>query len=1026
MVKGRENNKKKNPKKRRGFMKKTIISLFILLALQLFVPAIILAQADSIVVNFPGSGENINTASTYSIVWSTVGTIPDVKIEYSLDGGTSWNVIAYTTSNTGSYSWSVPYTTSFNCLIRVSDVDGSPVGVSGTFSIVDDGVPRIRVTSPNGGETLTALSTHTITWETTGILVFPGVENIKIEYSTDDGDTWVEVVASTENDGSYDWTVPNSPSTECRVRVSEFDGDPVDSSDSLFEIVGAGTDSLNLTFPNGGETLPGGQTQTITWTSTGSISNVKIEYSTDNGTSWKIITSATGNDGSYVWQVPSIESNECLVRISDALDGSPSEQSAGIFSIVLAGTETINVTNPNGSNNFLIGTTDEITWTSTGTIDNVRIQYSTNNGSSWTEIIDSTTNDGSYYWLIPNTPSTQCLVRISDAADGTPADTSDSVFTIMYPQPGISIGSPSGGESWEVGKQHDITWITSGTVGNVKIEYSTNNKSTWNTITNSTANDGSYTWTIPNAPSSDCYIRISEAADGDPTATNMNPFSIISGPEDAEISINRTTLYFASMKLHTVKTPDQKIIVDNNSDVATLRWGAAVNDEATWLRIDTVSGLNSGMITVSVHTRWMEVGTYTGTITISADEATTSPQTVNVTLTVYPSQGDSAPFGSFETPQDGSTVMSSIPVSGWVLDDIGVDEVTIYRSAVPAEGDGMVYVGDAVLVDGARPDVEQLYPTYPASYKAGWGYMMLTNFLPNGGNGTFTLYAYAEDETDHEVLLGSKTITCDNANAVKPFGAIDTPEQGGEASGSSSRNNGWVLTPMPNKIPGNGSTILVYIDGVLLGNVNYGYYREDIASLFPGYANSNAAHGYFDIDTTAYSNGLHTIQWTAADNAGNSDGIGSRYFVTIQNPGYNRTASVSTSKKRFRSLSQLVMVPVDRANTVGLKTGYRKGVKPHRADVDYDGTVQVTLKQDNRLELHLFQGKGYRNCDGYMVVGEQLRMLPAGSTLDRKRGIFYWHAGTGFFGEYELMFVVEDVSGKITKRPVKVSIVSKY
>lgn len=35
--------------------------------------------------------------------------------------------------------------------------------------------------------------------------------------------------------------------------------------------------------------------------------------------------------------------------------------------------------------------------------------------------------------------------------------------------------------------------------------------------------------------------------------------------------------------------------------------------------------------------------------------------------------------------------------------------------------------------NGARADITAAYPTYPASYKAGWGYMLLTNFLPRGG-----------------------------------------------------------------------------------------------------------------------------------------------------------------------------------------------------------------------------------------------------------------------------------------------------
>nr|NIM13762.1 hypothetical protein [Candidatus Aminicenantes bacterium]NIM80428.1 hypothetical protein [Candidatus Aminicenantes bacterium]NIN19821.1 hypothetical protein [Candidatus Aminicenantes bacterium]NIN43697.1 hypothetical protein [Candidatus Aminicenantes bacterium]NIN86447.1 hypothetical protein [Candidatus Aminicenantes bacterium] len=37
------------------------------------------------------------------------------------------------------------------------------------------------------------------------------------------------------------------------------------------------------------------------------------------------------------------------------------------------------------------------------------------------------------------------------------------------------------------------------------------------------------------------------------------------------------------------------------------------------------------------------------------------------------------PFGSFDTPIDGSTVASSIAVTGWALDDTGIDNVKIYR-----------------------------------------------------------------------------------------------------------------------------------------------------------------------------------------------------------------------------------------------------------------------------------------------------------------------------------------------------------
>ena len=158
-----------------------------------------------------------------------------------------------------------------------------------------------------------------------------------------------------------------------------------------------------------------------------------------------------------------------------------------------------------------------------------------------------------------------------------------------------------------------------------------------------------------------------------------------------------------------------------------------------------------------------------------------------------------------------------------------------------------------VMTEGARPDVARQHPDYPHNTQAGWGYMMLTNFLPNGGNGTYIIEAVATDYEGKQTSLGTKTIYCDNANAVKPFGALDEPTQGGTASGSAFVNWGWALTPQPNSIPSDGSTINVYVDGVYQGHPTYNQYRQDIADLFPGYMNSNGAVGYFNLDTTAYT-----------------------------------------------------------------------------------------------------------------------------------------------------------------------------
>jgi hypothetical protein len=131
------------------------------------------------------------------------------------------------------------------------------------------------------------------------------------------------------------------------------------------------------------------------------------------------------------------------------------------------------------------------------------------------------------------------------------------------------------------------------------------------------------------------------------------------------------------------------------------------------------------------------------------------------------------------------------------------------------------------------------------------------------------------------VDIGAVTIGVNNASSVLPFGTIDTPTQGGMVSGTIV-NFGWALTPQPNIIPVDGSTLWVFIDNVPVGHPVYNNYRLDIATLFTGLRNSGGAVGYYYIDTTKFSNGLHTISWSARDSAGNAQGLGSRYF-NVQN-----------------------------------------------------------------------------------------------------------------------------------------------
>jgi hypothetical protein len=477
-----------------------------------------------------------------------------------------------------------------------------------------------------------------------------------------------------------------------------------------------------------------------------------------------------------------------------------------------------------------------------------------------------------------------------------------------------------------------------------------------------------------------------------------------------QIALNRKNIYFSTNKSGAA-TGSQSFSIENSGG-STLNWSVSMNENQNWLTCTPTYGIDSGNVVVSVNPSWVSVGTYHSTITVSAPFAVNSPQYIDVTLNIFKGGETSKPFGEFAAPTDGAVVSSSIPITGWALDDVGVRSVQIFRE----EGGGLIYIGDAVFVEGARPDVEQAYPAYPNNYRAGWGYMMLTNFLPGGGNGPFKIYAIATDLEGNQVTLGARTIICDNANAVKPFGTIDTPSQGGLASGSNFINFGWVLTPLPNIIPTDGSTIQVWVDGVFLGNPVYNQYREDIAGLFPDYNNSNGAVGYFYLDTTLYKNGVHTIQWTAVDDAGNIDGIGSRYF-TIQNAGESRTAAYDIQSSRFNVDLDRSQTLVDHSRAGRIRSGYDNN-EPYEIYPDEKGIISIEIKELEHLEIRFF--------DEENSTLKNITPLPIGSTLDAEQGIFYWSPGPGFVGNYRLVFIEEDTYGHQASRNVLIKIRPKF
>ncbi len=382
-----------------------------------------------IVLTSPNGGQNWPVGSTQLITWNNLVVLSSVQIEYSQNAGLTWSSVVASTpagGTSGTYSWVVPPTISSQCLVRLNAGGPHTATSVATFSISAP-VSQLTVTAPNGGQNWAVGSSQVISWG-----VSTPIMSVSIEYSTNNGATYSTVIASTPSGGAggtYNWTIPNTISSQCLVRVNGG-GANVDVSNATFSI-SAPVSQLTVTAPNGGENWAVGSTQVVSWSTSTPITTVSIEYSINNGLTYSTVIASTPNGivgGTYNWTIPNTISSQCLVRVNGG--GANVDVSNATFTIS-APVSQLTVTAPNGGENWAVGSTQTISWVNSTPITTVSIEYSINNGLTYSTVIASTPNGivgGTYNWTIPNTISSQCLVRVNGG--GANVDVSNATFTI--------------------------------------------------------------------------------------------------------------------------------------------------------------------------------------------------------------------------------------------------------------------------------------------------------------------------------------------------------------------------------------------------------------------------------------------------------------------------------------------------------------------------------------------------------------------------------------------------------------------
>jgi outer membrane protein assembly factor BamB len=539
-------------------------------------------QLSPIKVTSPNGNETWAVESLQNITWISLN-VSNVKIEFSINNGSAWNIITESfDASAGLYKWTVPEFQSNSCLIRVSDAANNSVFdmSDSTFSIKI--YPHIANSSwPMRGQNLQhtgrgiagSEASNTLNWryktgntvasspavgtDSTiyagsydGFLYAVGSDgNVKWKFQTGDIVYSSPAVASdgTVYFGSNDdnlYALNSNGILKWKYQTkSDLFSSPVIGPDgtvyigsfdfNLYAINPDGT--LKWTFYTGDGVFSSpaiGGDGTIY---VGSYDHYLYAINQDGTLKWKYQTEsfitysspAIGTDGSiyigsydnYLYSISSDGKFKWRFLTGGTVESSPSIGTDGTV-YVGAGDKYLYAINSNGTLKWKYPTGDKIL--SSPSIGKGNVIYV----GSYDKYLYAVNQNGTLKWKYQTEDS--IISSPSIGADGAVyVGSNDGYLSAFKPESPITITSPNGGEIWAAGTSQNITWTTSYTLPNVRIEYSTDNGVKWNTISAEVYYyGGSYTWTVPQINSTSCLIRISDLGEAAINDVSDNVFTI--------------------------------------------------------------------------------------------------------------------------------------------------------------------------------------------------------------------------------------------------------------------------------------------------------------------------------------------------------------------------------------------------------------------------------------------------------------------------------------------------------------------
>lgn len=383
----------------------------------------------------PDGGEQWAAQSAHDITWTASSSVTAVTLDYSVDGGTTWQPIAASIdARAGRHAWTLPDVSSRNARVRIRDAGASTaVDVSAaSFSIwrrTDDLVAAYAFDgnaddSSGNGFHASASNVAPATdrfGAAAGAYRFNG-ENSLVQANglpALAGDFTIAFwQKSTQTRRMHAISLGTSASQNVDVSVNDASAAMV-----LFDTTG----QQGWIVYGGAGTFTDGTWHHIVLMRTGTelalyVDGVKRGTTTATGPvgAEGVLRIGRGSYSEWWWDGVI---DDVLIYRRALVDGE--------MAAIGAGRPSIAVLSPDGGEGWAAGSVHDITWAADAGTGPVDLELSTDGGATWAAIATSIgAASGSYTWKVPDISTRQASIRVRETA-GARADVSDGAFSIV-------------------------------------------------------------------------------------------------------------------------------------------------------------------------------------------------------------------------------------------------------------------------------------------------------------------------------------------------------------------------------------------------------------------------------------------------------------------------------------------------------------------------------------------------------------------------------------------------------------------